>query len=331
MPRLSYPSWHLSTERVLNRGSTWVTSFLILGGREYFLSRAVLVLFFARSLPRSPSPSVLDNEAEYWCLGVGDGALWTGLSKRKKGQCWNSISFGLVNWIWSSVPGRRSRRWGVGGGALKRARIPFSPSPSQLFVAISLITSDVSFSDMVGLGKLKALFPVVSADIRQRSNNDVKKATRLIYNLFFSLFFLNPDCALGYWSYLIIIMISIISCLYVLYGTIITFSLWFFSFIYPSIVQNLYMNASTGVPKRKKYSMFSSFIWGNFHRLIINSTIHASIVLRLQYKVLRRLYELPLRPRKWNWGADFGSLLSASGKRLILDLWDKRILLERRG
>ena len=87
---------------------------------------------------------------------------------------------------------------GGGGGALKRARIPFSPSPSQLFVAISLITSDVSFSDMVGLGKLKALFPVVSADIRQRSNNDVKKATRLIYNLFFSLFFLNRDCALGY-------------------------------------------------------------------------------------------------------------------------------------
>ena len=128
MPRLSYPSWHLSTERVLNRGSTWVTSFLILGGREYFLARAVLVLFFARSLPRSPSPSVLDNEAEYWCLGVGDGALWTGSSKRKKGQCWNSISFGLVNWIWSSVRGRRSRRGG-GVGSIKACENSLFPLP----------------------------------------------------------------------------------------------------------------------------------------------------------------------------------------------------------
>lgn len=92
-------------------------------------------------------------------------------------------------------------------------------------------------------------------------------------------------------------------------------------------------------PWTKKNSMFSSCIWGDFHRLIINRTIHASIGLRLQYKVLSRLYELPLRPRKWNWGADFGSLLSASGKRLILDLWDEKsqlphhslFLSERRG
>lgn len=121
---------------------------------------------------------------------------------------------------------------------------------------------------------------------------DVKKATRLIYRPFFNLF------CIGLLILPIIIMISIISCLYVLYGTIITFSLWFFSFIYPSIVGNLYMNTSTGVPERKKNSMFSSFIWGDFHRLIINRTIHASIGLRLQYKVLSRLYELPLRPRK---------------------------------
>lgn len=145
--------------------------------------------------------------------------------------------------------------------------------------------------------------------------------------LYTSLFFLRyrkPWLCIGLLILPIIIMISIISCLYVLYGTIITFSLWFFSFIYPSIVQNLYMNASTGVPERKKKnSMFSSFIWGDFHRLIINRTIHERIGLRLQYKVLSRQYELPLRPRRWNWGTDFGSLLDASGKRLILDLWDE--------
>lgn len=119
--------------------------------------------------------------------------------------------------------------------------------------------------------------------------NDVKKATRLIYKPFFSLFFLRyrkPWLCIG-----LLILPNynhhINHILFIRFiWTIITFSLWFFSIIYPSIVENLYMNTSTGVPERKKNSVFSSFIWGDFQRLIINRTVHASIGLRLQYKVL---------------------------------------------
>lgn len=223
MARLLYPSWHLSTERVLNRGSTWVTSFLILGGREYFLARAVLVLFFARSLPRSPSPSVLDNEAEYWCLGVGDGALWTGLSKRTKRQCWNSISFGLVNWIWSSVLGRRSRRWG-GGGIKGRENFPF---PLPLAIIRSYIF-DHFRRIIFRLGAAWQVQGTVSSGIPPRYSvtlfwyEMMWRRQLVLYTsrflAFFSCDIVNPDCALGYWSCPIIIIISIISCLYVLYG-----------------------------------------------------------------------------------------------------------------
>ena len=72
--------------------------------------------------------------------------------------------------FWSGKLDLKSRAWQAlekaWEGALRRARISSSPCPSQLFVAISLITADVSFSDSARRDKFKALFPVVSTDIR---------------------------------------------------------------------------------------------------------------------------------------------------------------------